>query len=674
MKERDYRPFVLKFFIAIFFIVILAGQGTAGSAWTIDTVDANGGDFRFTSLKLDSSGNPHISYQNCNDEGLRYATPNDTGWAVEIVDSANRTGFWTALDLDDADAPHIVCFSLQNSDLEYFWKNESGWQSDNPPTHGHASWNPAPFRLGSDGYPRIIMVDRFTTGLVYFWKNESGWQTEPVPGTLYSSYPDLVLDRNDTPHVSFLCERGNSGYARYAVKDGTGWKTEVVDDSVNTWGAATSICLDGPGSPYISLYDRTGLDLVYAWRNGSGWQTEIAASRGNVGDQCSLAIDHAGSPHLSYYNASENALDYSWKNESGWFSDTVDKGGIGTGWYSSLALDSCDQPYISYGDYQNCSLKLARMENTPDAVNLAIHATAYSGGAITPSGSIEVPELGSITFHILPDPGFVIESISIDGQHCNPDPEYTFTEVCENHSINATFAPSLYTIISSANNGGIIQPLGEVSVDHGSEQTFTISPDYGYQVGSIFIDGEPFEISSRIISSTDEQDSRQMTFRNVTANHTIHVEFVRTEGTIVEVLDPAGATVYVDGEEKGTSPVTLTDIAPGRHTIRLSLGGYEDWSKKVNVVRDVINTVSARLSPVQTGSISIESNPEGASIILDGSETGNTTPSILSPVNPGEHALRLTCPGYAAWEKTVDVRSNATVHIIADLRKGTAAF
>jgi hypothetical protein len=674
MKERDYRSFVVKFFIAFLFFTILGAHGSAGSTWTIDTVDANGGDFRFTSLKLDTSGNPHISYQNCNDEGLRYATLNGTGWAVEVVDSDNRTGFWTALDLDHADYPHIVCFSLQDSDLEYRWKNESGWQSDNPPTHGNASWNAAPFRLGSDGYPRIIMVDRFTTGLVYFWENESGWQTETIPDTRYSSYPDLILDRNDQPHVSFLCERANTGYARYAVRDCTGWKTEIVNDSVNTWGAATSIRLDDSGYPRIGFYDRTGLDLMYAWRNESGWLTEIAVSRGNVGDQCCLAIDREGFPHLSYYNASESALAYSRKDGPGWFSETVDEGGIGTGWYGSLVLDANDSPYISYGDYPTGSLKLARMENAQNPANLSITATAGSGGTILPSGVIEVQETDSITLQMLPDPGFVIDNLFIDGQHCNPATEYTFSEVRKNHTINATFAPSGYTIVSSAGEGGAILPRGEVGIDHGGEQTFTISPDPGYEVGSILIDGEPFEISSRIVSSADERDSRQMTFRNVTGNHTLHVEFVRMEGTVVEILDPAGAAVYIDGEARGIVPVILTDIAPGRHSIRLSLEGFQDWSKKVNVVKDVVNTVSARLTPIQTGSISIQSTPEGASIILDGKETGNTTPSILSPIDAGEHTLRLTCPGYAPWEKTVEVRSNAMVHIIANLRKGAALF
>jgi hypothetical protein len=674
MKERNYWQFDRKFLFAFLILLTLACHGSSSGTWTLETVDGNWGDFRFTSLELDASGNLHISYQNCNDEGLRYAAKNDTGWAIEVVDPDDRTGFWTALELDPGNKPHIVYYSFQDSDLEYSWKNESGWQADNPPTMGHASWNPAPFRLGNDGYPRIIMVDRFTTELWYFWKNESGWQAESIPDTRYASYPDMVLDGNDQPHVSFLYDRGSSGFVRYICRNETGWYTEIVDDSMSAWGAATSIRLDGSGSPRISYYDRTNLDLRYAERNESGWQTEVAGSDGDVGDQCSLFLDHAGFPHISYYDTSGSALGYTWKNESGWHHETVDDGDVGTGWYSSLVLDADDLPVISYGDYSSWSLKLARKEKLPPPENVSVTATANTGGRIIPSGTIEVPEGGNVSFAILPDPGYHTDTFTIDGEPCDRIAEYTFSNIHGNHTINASFALNTCTIVSIAGEGGTISPLGEVCVDYGTNQTFRVAPGAGYRVSAIFIDGMLFEVSSRVVSDAADQDSRKITFRNVIANHTLNAEFVRADGTILEIREPPGATVSIDDEEKGVTPITLIDISPGRHTVKLSLEGYQDWSKKVNVVKDEITTVTAKLSPVQLGSISIQSNPEGASIMLDGQETGNSTPSVMSSIETGEHTITLIRSGYEVWEKTVDVRSSATVHILANLRKGLKLF
>jgi hypothetical protein len=46
---------------------------------------------------------------------------------------------------------------------------------------------------------------------------------------------------------------------------------------------------------------------------------------------------------------------------------------------------------------------------------------------------------------------------------------------------------------------------------------------------------------------------------------------------------PNGAEVYVDGNFVGDVPATL-ELAPGKHTIRVSLNGYKDWSRELSVL------------------------------------------------------------------------------------------
>ena len=45
---------------------------------------------------------------------------------------------------------------------------------------------------------------------------------------------------------------------------------------------------------------------------------------------------------------------------------------------------------------------------------------------------------------------------------------------------------------------------------------------------------------------------------------------------------PAGATVIVDGMDRGTTPITLFDLAPGRHHIKYRLAGYVEADRFVD--------------------------------------------------------------------------------------------
>ncbi len=90
---------------------------------------------------------------------------------------------------------------------------------------------------------------------------------------------------------------------------------------------------------------------------------------------------------------------------------------------------------------------------------------------------------------------------------------YTFENVTANHTIAASFSMLTYTINASAGANGSISPSGNVNVNYGQNQTFTITPDTGYEIADVLIDG----VSVGALST--------YTFENVTANHTIEASF-----------------------------------------------------------------------------------------------------------------------------------------------------
>ena len=74
---------------------------------------------------------------------------------------------------------------------------------------------------------------------------------------------------------------------------------------------------------------------------------------------------------------------------------------------------------------------------------------------------------------------------------------------------------SYYTIEATAGAGGSISPSGSVSVREGGDQTFTITPDKGYAVSNVKIDGKSIGAV------------KSYTFENVSRTHTIEVIFVK---------------------------------------------------------------------------------------------------------------------------------------------------
>jgi len=80
-----------------------------------------------------------------------------------------------------------------------------------------------------------------------------------------------------------------------------------------------------------------------------------------------------------------------------------------------------------------------------------------------------------------------------------------------------------YTITANADTYGTIDPSGEVIVYRGADQTFTFTPNIGYQIDQVLID----EINNPVAVA-----SGAYTFENVTANHTIAVTFAVIPQTI----------------------------------------------------------------------------------------------------------------------------------------------
>jgi serine/threonine-protein kinase len=129
---------------------------------------------------------------------------------------------------------------------------------------------------------------------------------------------------------------------------------------------------------------------------------------------------------------------------------------------------------------------------------------------------------------------------------------------------------------------------------------------------------------------------------------------------------PAGASVWLDGVEVGQAPLTLAKVPPGSHTVRVALPGFAPAQLGFEVVED------ARTAPLKfaldavSGTLRVRSEPNGASVRLDGKPSG-TTPLEGLLVSPGLHEVRLEREGFGAWVRRVEARAGQTVELEARL-------
>jgi hypothetical protein len=160
-----------------------------------------------------------------------------------------------------------------------------------------------------------------------------------------------------------------------------------------------------------------------------------------------------------------------------------------------------------------------------------ITATAGSGGSITPSGQVIVYQGSSQLFTITPTSGYHIVDVVVDTVSQGAIGSYTFTNVQGNHAISATFDVNngvAYTIQASAGTGGTITPSGNIIVNQGATQVFTITPDFGFYIANVVVDG----VSQGAIA--------RYTFANVQANHAIVASFVANNGVALTIVASAG--------------------------------------------------------------------------------------------------------------------------------------
>ena len=253
----------------------------------------------------------------------------------------------------------------------------------------------------------------------------------------------------------------------------------------------------------------------------------IAASSGTNG-----SISPAGAVALNY-GASQT---YTITPATGYHVSDVLVDGISAGAVTSYSFTNVTA---------NHTISASFASDTP-----TITASVSGSGSISPAGAVAVRNGISRTFTITPSTGYYIDDVTVDGVSVGAVTTYTFTNVTADHTIAATLNIKSFNIAQSAGAGGTISPPPPVSVAYGDAETFTITPDTGYSIHSVLVDG------------ASVGPVTTYTFANVRANHSISASFVMNAYTLNAGVTGSGGSIFPASTLRvlygGNSVYTLT--------------------------------------------------------------------------------------------------------------------
>jgi len=123
------------------------------------------------------------------------------------------------------------------------------------------------------------------------------------------------------------------------------------------------------------------------------------------------------------------------------------------------------------------------------------------------------------------------------------------------------------------------------------------------------------------------------------------------EGYFLQVLtEPKEAIIKIDGETIGLSPTTIYTTFNPRITLEIEKEGY----RPIKVLVPLKETKSVLSYPLESlgRAVRVSSNPPGASIFLDGRDSGKVTDCEIPLVPYGPHTLKVKKEYYADYEES----------------------
>ncbi len=161
------------------------------------------------------------------------------------------------------------------------------------------------------------------------------------------------------------------------------------------------------------------------------------------------------------------------------------------------------------------------------------------------------------------------------------------------------------------------------------------------------------------------QESRQTI--SLLAGQRINVEIALEPitGLVIVQSEPPGAAIEIDGAYYGETPLLLKDLALGSYRMKLSVQGFRAREVPMEIKDRTPQKILVALES-DAGSLTVNSDPQGANLILNGISKG-TTPCSVGRIPEGETTIQLTLDGHKPYHHTIRLTAGQTETIQAVL-------
>ncbi|MBE7461978.1 MAG: PEGA domain-containing protein [Planctomycetes bacterium] len=132
--------------------------------------------------------------------------------------------------------------------------------------------------------------------------------------------------------------------------------------------------------------------------------------------------------------------------------------------------------------------------------------------------------------------------------------------------------------------------------------------------------------------------------------------FGSSQGELTVESSPAGATVFVNGRLVGATPITISGLSEGAYALRLEREGFSPLIRQV-AVGGGDETLREEMVKLPTGGLTVNAEPNGAEVLLNGVVVGNT-PLVLTDVPIGDYELVVRKTNFESFTQRVLIKAH----------------